>query len=158
MKSIKVQHPQRKKCSAIYSREELPAWWRSIPRAIPYPGRVPYIIIILLLLLIIIAPSHPWPMMQKDLSGHPWRRSTPLSLRQRPCPLSYCIDEAVYNQLLSAAPDTRSRALVLSTSLPHARDWLNVVPTSMLGLHLQDREFRLCLHYWLGCQMKESPT
>ena len=63
------------------------------------------------------------------------------------CPLSYCIDEAVYNQLLSAAPDTRSRAVVLSTSLPHAGDWLNVVPSSTLGLHLQDKEFRLCLQY-----------
>ena len=75
-------------------------------------------------------------------------------LRQRP--LSYCIDEAVYNQLLSAAPDTRSRALVLSTSLPHAGDWLNVVPSSMLGLHLQDKEFRLCLQYWLGLRMSNE--
>ena len=36
----------------------------------------------------------------------------------RQCPLSYCIDEAVYQLLLTSAPDTRSRALALSTSLP----------------------------------------
>ena len=77
---------------------------------------------------------------------------TPLCQR----PLSYCIDEAVYNQLLSAAPDTRSRALILSTSLPHAGDWLNVVPSSTLGLHLQDKEFRLCLHYWLGLRISNE--
>ena len=75
-------------------------------------------------------------------------------LRQRP--LSYCIDEAVYNHLLAAAPNTRSRALALSTSLPHAGDWLNVVPSSTLGLHLQDKEFRLCLQYWLGLRMSED--
>ena len=75
-------------------------------------------------------------------------------LRQRP--LSFCIDEAVYNQLLSAAPDTPSRALVLSTSLPHAGDWLNVAPSSTLCLHLQDKEFRLCLQYWLGLRMSNE--
>ena len=29
-------------------------------------------------------------------------------------------------------------------------NWLNVAPSCALGLHLQDREFRLCLDYWLG--------
>ncbi len=27
---------------------------------------------------------------------------------------------------------------------------LNVIPSPTLGLHLQDREFRSCLCYWLG--------
>ena len=44
----------------------------------------------------------------------------------------------------------------------HARaqigDWLNVVPSPSLGLHLHDREFRLCLQYWLGLQMVEEGT
>ena len=73
-----------------------------------------------------------------------------------PRPLSYNIDEAVYNQLLSAAPDTQASALNLSTSLPHAGDWLNVVPSSTLGLRIQDKEFRLCLQYWLGLQMSNE--
>ena len=72
-------------------------------------------------------------------------------LRQRS--LSPRIDEASYNSLLTSAPNTRSRALDFSTALPHARDWLNVVPSSALGLHHHDREVRLCLDYWLGLRM-----
>ena len=77
-------------------------------------------------------------------------------LRQRP--LSHCVDDATYDRLLTSAPDIRSRALAVSTALPHAGDWLNVTPSPTLGLHLQDREFRLCLDYWLGLSMtKEGP-
>ncbi len=64
-------------------------------------------------------------------------------LRQRP--LSRKIDEATSNFLVNSAPDTRARALALSTAIPHTGDWLNVVPSPALGLHLHDREFRLCL-------------
>ena len=38
------------------------------------------------------------------------------------CPLSRKIDEASYGSLLSSAPDTRSRAISLSSSIPHAGD------------------------------------
>ena len=31
-----------------------------------------------------------------------------------------------------------------------------MVPSSTLGLHLQDKEFRLCLQYWLGLRMSED--
>ena len=48
--------------------------------------------------------------------------------------LSVAIDEVIYKNLLSTAPDTRSRALAHSSSLPHAGDWLNVVPSAPLGL------------------------
>ena len=64
--------------------------------------------------------------------------------------LSAAIDSSAFERLLSSAPTTRSRALGLSTGLPHAHDWLNVIPSPSLGLHLQDREFRSCLCYWLG--------
>ena len=73
-------------------------------------------------------------------------------------PLSQKIDEASYCSLLSSAPDTRSRALALSSSIPHAGDWLNVVPSSALGLHLHDREFRLCVDYWLGLKMSDGES
>ena len=63
------------------------------------------------------------------------------------------IDEATHSYLLDSAPDSRSRALALSTAIPHAGDWLNVVPSAALGLHLHDREFRLCLDYWLGLRI-----
>ena len=74
-------------------------------------------------------------------------------LRQRA--LSKEIDVAIF---LASAPDTRSRALAGSSALPHAGNWLNVVPSPALGLHLQDREFRLCLGYWLGLRLLDHAT
>ena len=73
--------------------------------------------------------------------------------------LSQLVDKVSYELLLSSAPDVRFRALALSSSLPHAGAWLHVVPSSSLGLHLSDREFRPCLQYWLGLRMssEESP-
>ena len=62
--------------------------------------------------------------------------------------LSHAIDEASFSALVDTAPDARSKALALSSAIPHAGDWLNVVPSSALGLCLQDQEFRLCLQYW----------
>ncbi len=66
---------------------------------------------------------------------------------QQKC-LSHVVDEACFQQLLDSAPTCRSRALALSSSL-HAGDWLNIIPSTTLGLHLHDREFRCCLRYWL---------
>ena len=62
-------------------------------------------------------------------------------------------DLARFSLLLDSASDACIRALALSSSIPHAGYWLNVVPSTALGLHLLDREFWLCLHYWLGLQM-----
>ena len=70
--------------------------------------------------------------------------------------LSRAIDQASFDALLASAPDTRSRALALSSAIHHAGNWLNVIPSPSLGLHLQDREFRFCLQYWLGLQMFED--
>ena len=53
-------------------------------------------------------------------------------------------------------PDLRFKALYVSTSLPHSGDWLRVIPSPALGLHLQDWEFHLCLQYWLGVPMVEE--
>ena len=41
--------------------------------------------------------------------------------------LSLAIDEASHQNLLSSTPSIRSRALALSSSLPHAGDWRNVM-------------------------------
>ena len=70
--------------------------------------------------------------------------------------LSHAIDQATFDHLLSLVPDTRSKALALSTAISHAGDWLTVVPSRSLGLHLLDREFRTCLQYWLGIPMLEK--
>ena len=63
-----------------------------------------------------------------------------------------------FDALVTGAQDSRSRALALSTAIPHAGDWLNVVPSRALGLHLQDWEFRVSLQYWLGLQMADEAT
>ena len=70
--------------------------------------------------------------------------------------LSRLIDEACFNNLIESALDVRSRALALSSSLPHAGDWLNAIPSPALGLCLLDQEFRLCLNYWLGLRMTDD--
>ena len=75
-------------------------------------------------------------------------------LRQKS--LSHSIDEAIKQRLLSTAPTIRSHALSLSSGLPHAGDWLNVIPSPSLGLHLHDQEFRSCLRYWLGVPLHSS--
>ena len=88
-----------------------------------------------------------------------WFHLTDIDVRITQHSLSRVIDEASLNSLLASAPDIRSRALTLSTSIHHAGDWLNVIPSSALGLHIHDREFRMCLQYWLGLPMfaDESP-
>ena len=70
--------------------------------------------------------------------------------------LSCKIDEATFDFLLTSASQPCQKALLLSTSIHRDGDWLNVVPLSALGLHLQDQEFHLCLKYWLGLQMFEE--
>ena len=42
--------------------------------------------------------------------------------------LSHAINKAIHHHILSTTPNTCSRALALSFRLPHAGDWLNVVP------------------------------
>ena len=72
-------------------------------------------------------------------------------------PLSLAIDEATEQRLLSSAPNTRSRALALSSGLSHAGDWLNVVPSVSLGLYLHDQELCSLLRYLLGVPLHGVP-
>ena len=51
-------------------------------------------------------------------------------LRQRP--LSHVINESSHADLLVGAPDSRSKALALSSAIRHAGDWLNVVPWAFI--------------------------
>ena len=70
--------------------------------------------------------------------------------------LSRVVDQACFDRLVNNAPNIRAKALALSSAIPHAGDWLHVVPSTALGLHLHDQEFRLCLQYWLGVRMLEE--
>ena len=85
-----------------------------------------------------------------------WRCLEDIDIPLRQYHLSQAIDEALSEHLLSTAPSIQSRALAMSSSLPHAGDWLNVVPSNYLGLHLHDREFRCCLCYWLGVPLHST--
>ena len=46
--------------------------------------------------------------------------------------------------------DTEGLARLRSVTLPHAGDWLNVVPSTALGLHLRPQEFVMVARYRLG--------
>ena len=70
--------------------------------------------------------------------------------------LSSAIDKAIYQHLLTSAPSSCARALGLFSALPHARHWLNGVPSAALGLLLHDQEFCCCLRYWLGMPLHSS--
>ena len=52
-------------------------------------------------------------------------------------------------------PSPRFRALALSSSLPHAGDWLTATPSPNLGLHFLGSEFGTCLRYWLGIPLTD---
>ena len=110
------------------------------------------------------SPSHP-PYFNSSLSSlhvaaakPEWAEVDGINVPLTQHNLSRAIDEASLNSLLVSASDTRSRALALSTSIPHAGDWLNVIPSPALGLHIQDQEFRFCLQYWLGLPMFANET
>lgn len=87
-----------------------------------------------------------WLLQRIAQTGSVWM---PLMFRSVQA-FSITINDASQRRLLASAPDVCSRALVQSTTLPHSGDWLNVVPSPTLGLHLQDKELWLCLKYWLG--------
>ena len=64
---------------------------------------------------------------------HDWRSIEDVDVPLRQRHLSHSIDEASYIHLITGAPDTRSKALALSTAIPHAGDWLNVIPSHALA-------------------------
>ena len=105
------------------------------------------------------APLHlPYAInaLAKSVARPDWISIESIDVPLRGHSLSHSIDDACFSFLVESSPDVRSKALALSSALPHARDWLNVVPCSALGLHLMDCEFCLCLKYWLGLQMFED--
>ena len=64
--------------------------------------------------------------------------------------LSMKIDEHLHNVLLNSAANTRERARLQSVQLPHAGDWLHVIPSAALGLQLRGPEFKTAILYRLG--------
>ena len=70
--------------------------------------------------------------------------------------LSLKIDEKDHEKLLAGAELVRDKARLNSVQLPHAGDWLNVVPSPSLGLQLRPPEFRVSVLYRLGMPIFEA--
>jgi hypothetical protein len=64
--------------------------------------------------------------------------------------LSTAVDLKTHSDMMSAEMDTRTRALLHSTTLPHSGDWLNALPNPSLGLSLHSQEFILAAKYRIG--------
>ena len=125
------------------------------PSLFPTPS-LPKFSATLLLSLLVSLPA--WPLLPGQLgipSGSLYRTSMSPS-GSTPSRIKLTRNVESFDLLLSSAPDTRSLALAQSCSLPHAGDWLNAVPSSSLCLHFMDREFRVCLQYWLGVPIFEE--
>ena len=70
--------------------------------------------------------------------------------------MSHRIDSKLKDDLLSELGGNRDKARINSLSLPHAGDWLNSIPSTILGLHLKPCEFRLAALYRLGAPIFSS--
>ena len=102
--------------------------------------------------------THALQVLAKNAGRDDWTSIEDVDVPLRQRHLSKAIDQAVFDDLCATAPNTRFKALALSSSIPNAGDWLNVVPSTALGLHLFDWEYRLCLQYWLGLRMVSEGT
>jgi hypothetical protein len=60
--------------------------------------------------------------------------------------------------MMATGLETRTRALLNSTSLPHSGDWLNVLPSPSLGLTLPSQEFIMVAKYRLGIPAYDVAT
>jgi hypothetical protein len=65
-------------------------------------------------------------------------------------------DDYKKQSLLTTLTQIRDKARMGSLGLPHTGDWLNVVPSPTLGLHLRPSEFRYSVLYRLGAPLFQS--
>ena len=70
--------------------------------------------------------------------------------------ISFKVDSKLKLSLVSSLTDLRDKARMASLGLDHAGDWLNVVPSPMLGLHIRPQEFRYSVLYRLGAPVFPS--
>ena len=91
--------------------------------------------------------------------GEEAREEELVSVPQRQ--LGVKVDKRQEKQLLENVEegDTEEMARLKSLTLPHAGDWLNVVPSTALGLHLRPQEFVMVARYRLGLPLysQEGP-
>ena len=73
--------------------------------------------------------------------------------------ISVQIDLQLQSRLAESLTSMRDKARMASLSLAHSGDWINVVPSPVLGLHLRPQEFRYAMLYRLGVPIysREGP-
>ena len=72
---------------------------------------------------------------------------------------SFKIDQnnhKLLSNLTRECGSVREVARLASVGLPHAGDWLNVVPCPALGLHLRSQEFITVTKYRLGAKIYQT--
>ena len=70
--------------------------------------------------------------------------------------ISYRIDVKLELSLANSLLTQRDKTRLISLSLPHAGDWINVIPSATLGLHVRPQEFRYSVLYRLGAPVYPS--
>ena len=70
--------------------------------------------------------------------------------------LSLRMDLKLHLNLSNSLTEVRDRARLASLGLPHSGDWLNVIPSPILGLHVRPQEFRMSVLYRLGAPVYSS--
>jgi hypothetical protein len=70
--------------------------------------------------------------------------------------ISLEIDKKLKLSLVQSLTAKRDKARIASLGLPHAGDWLNVIPSPILGLHVRPQEFRYSVLYRLGAPVYSS--
>ena len=70
--------------------------------------------------------------------------------------ISLEIDKNLKVMLAQSLTDKRDKARIASLGLQHAGDWLNVIPSPVLGLHVRPQEFRYSVLYRLGAPIYPS--
>ena len=101
------------------------------------------------------------PCFQEALAMHtplvtdPPSTQEALALSQKA--LSFAVDSKTHlNLLASFEGNPREQARLNSASLPHAGDWLNVIPNRALGLKIQSNEYMAAIKYRLGVPVYDT--
>ena len=96
-------------------------------------------------------PSSPYSKPQEM----PLTPTFPCFLQIFHSSLSVEIDSHCYSNLLDSS-NNRNRARLHSLVLPHAGDWVDVVPSPSLGLNLNSRLFGAAMGYRLGLTLMQE--
>ena len=105
----------------------------------------------------ILAPAKPTKTSRLESFNPAESRKRPttcliitIQLSRRIIKAKYTIDKKLKLSLIQSLTLQRDKARLASLGLAHAGDWLNVIPSPILGLHVRPQEFRHFVLYRLG--------